>query len=191
MTLRNLIAVLALATGCATSPEPAPQPPPAAPTAAPAGALLGIREMTFFERDQPQMHLAANGNLEMRIVHFHAQVRTVDNKFLGTLAADGTITNAIKDKVAHLAADGTLTGPDGKVAPFKLVGETLIVDDKTFTIDAKGMVAKNGAPVDPPLRVEGASDALTRRTALLALGFVLGTNGPSVTTQESGEAPTN
>jgi hypothetical protein len=183
MTLRNLLAVLALATGCATSPEPTPA---AAPAAAPTGDLLGIHEMTFFERDQPQMHIAANGNLEMRMVHFHDQVRTVDNKFIGTLAADGTITNAAKDKVAHLAADGTLTGPDGKVAPFKLVGETLIVDAKTFTIDAKGMVAKNGTPVDPPLRVEGATDALARRTALLALGFVLGVNEPTVTTQEAG-----
>lgn len=170
--MRHLLFALVLAAGCASSPPPAP-----ANTTAPAAApLLAIHEMTFFERDKPQMHLAANGNLELHTKRYKDAVAMEQNEFIGTFSADGTIANADKTKVAHLLADGTLTDNAGKVAPFKLVGDSLVVDNITVTIGANGLVSKNGTPIDPPLRVEGAVDAPSKRTALLALGIVMATN---------------
>jgi hypothetical protein len=89
----------------------------------------------------------------------------------GTIAADGTITG--KDgRQAHVHPDGSITGEKGQVARFKLEGDELVIDDKHASIDAEGKLHITGVPESETVRVEGATDVMSRRTALIIVTLV-------------------
>lgn len=80
--------------------------------------------------------------------------------------------------------DGTFKSSHGEVAPFKLVGDALVIEDKSLTLDDQG--ALQGAPAGAqPVRVEGAKDPGQRRAALFVLALAM-TQGED---PKSGGAP--
>ena len=130
--------------------------------------------MTFFDGDRPVMHLAANGRVEMSVKHvWSGGATTIDNRVLGVIRTDGSITDPSGTKMSTLEPDGTVVSPDGHAAPFKLEADALVASGAHVTIDDRGAVLKDGSPVDPPMRVEGVADAGSRRAALLLLALVM------------------
>jgi hypothetical protein len=136
-------------------------------TTPPADAVLAIGELKFYAGDKLGMHLHADGKLEA--------ATGADDKLeeVALVKTDGTITAG--GKTARFGADGSLSGPNGETAPFKLDGATLVAGDKRVTIDDKGNVLINGA-VDKDakaLRIEGATSAPLQRTALVLLALMM------------------
>ncbi len=159
-----------------------------APGGAKAGAMLGIADLKFYEGDKLGAHLLADGSFQ---VEQGGQWTTV-----GTITADGKIIG--KDgKGGQLQPDGTLKATDPKVQDdpgFKLDADTLVVQGEKgephrVTLDDKGMVVIDGKPEPSDkraLRVVGATDVGTRRTALLVIGMMV---TPSKSPQESVSGP--
>jgi hypothetical protein len=144
--------------------------------------VLAITELKFYEGDKLGMELHPDGSL--RVLDKKNGVESW--KTLGTLAADGSVKPIVPAKPGgKLGADGTFTSPSGQVAPFKVEADALVIGDKKLTLGADGVFAMNGATANPPVRVEGATDAKSRKTALFVLGIVMMTG---VQVEESVEA---
>jgi hypothetical protein len=164
-----------LLAACGSSSKPAPTtpttPPPA--TAPAAGAQLGITELKFYQGDKMMLHLLADGSLQVLVPD--AQNPAGTWKTVGTITADGKITGP-DGKSAQVQPDGSVTLSDGKAPDFKLEGDALVIDGKRVTLDPTGVVQVDGQPIskDTSVRIEGATDAATRRTALLLIGLTLG-----------------
>jgi hypothetical protein len=140
--------------------------------------LLGIADMKFYEEDHLVAHLGPDGTFEIdRDGHLAA---------VGSITGDGKLTGR-DGKAAQLQADGTIVAvgrTTDDLARIRLVGDTLFVEREKgpqyrATIDEKGMVLLDGKSLGKPMRVEGASDANTRRTALLVVGL-MGISGREV-----------
>lgn len=166
--------VFALLVACGGSkPAPVTSTEPTIPNAnmvAPADAVLAIADLKFYMGDQMGLHLHGDGRLE---------AQAMSNGVSGwhdvaTFKPDGTITTPDGKVGGQVQADGSLKSATGEVAPFKLDGEALVVADKRVTIDDKGVFVMDGKMPQPALRVEGATDAKTRRTALLIMALVMG-----------------
>ncbi len=157
-------AIIVLVVACSGG-KPVAAPVAPTPVETP---VLAITDLKFLEGNQMGMELHEDGRLELVVAGEGAQPM---KQVIATLEPDGSMTG--KDgKVAHFHADGSLEGPDGKLAPLKFDGEVLVVDGKRVTIDDKGTVSVDGAA--SPLRIEGAHDRNARRTALLLSALVLG-----------------
>jgi hypothetical protein len=167
MKLRALVLALSLAA-CGGHSPPTKSPTASTPT---SGSALAIHDLNFFFKDELDMRLHADGRIEILTTHSEGGKSTEKTwEDLGVLHADGTLT--VKDgKTGALQADGSFKGPEGQ-SSFKLTGEELVMADKHFTIDAHGALLLDGKPGDLPLRVEGASDPASRRTALLLIGLL-------------------
>jgi hypothetical protein len=133
--------------------------------AAPAKtSVVELGELKFYAGADLGMQLHANGHLEVK-----TQSAWID---VGSVAADGTLSAPDGTQRGHITADGSVIGPSGKTAPFHLEGETLVVADRTFTIDAKGLL-QGGDVLQGPMRVEGATTPGLKRTALVVLATIM------------------
>jgi hypothetical protein len=147
---------------------------PAATATTPAGAELGVSEVKFYMDDKLIMQLHADGRFETLVTSSGTGKPTTETwQTQLTLAADGTITGG-NGKRGQVMADGTFKGPDEGVAPFKLEGPELTemtIHGKRVMFDSKGVLHADGMP-DGHLRIEGASDAKTHRTVLVLFALM-------------------
>lgn len=135
--------------------------------------MFAVKDMTFFEGTDPVVHVTKDGHIEVRMKHVRdGGAATVDDQFVGVIAADGWVSDPTGAKRGKLAADGSFKSPDGKTAPFTLAHDTLAVDGVKLTIDDRGALLKDGKPITPAVRVEGVTDAPSRRTALFVVALV-------------------
>lgn len=153
--------LLVVLVGCGSTTPAATQTAPEPPRKA---ATIELAELKFYAGADLGMQLHANGHLEVK-----AQAAWVD---VGSVAADGTISAPDGTQRGHITADGSVVGPSGKAAPFHLEGETLVVADRTFTIDDKGLL-QGGDLLQGPMRVEGATTPGLKRTALVVLATIM------------------
>jgi hypothetical protein len=126
--------------------------------------MIELAELKFYAGADLGMQLHTNGHLEVK-----AQNAWVD---VGSIAADGTLSAPDGTQRGHITADGSVVGPSGKAAPFHLEGETLVVADRKFTIDEKGLL-QGGDVLQGPMRVEGATTPRLKRTALVVLATIM------------------
>lgn len=156
------ITALALGLGACGHSSPAPMAP-AKPEVAATGSLLKLAEITFTDHDNPAIKVHADGGVE--IMDDNKQWKPV-----GKLSTDGKFV-VTDGSTGQLDADGTFKTPDGP-APFKLDGDALVAGDKRVTIDDKGSIV-GGNPGADTIKITGATDVGTKRTALLILGVLL------------------
>lgn len=165
--------LVALLVACGGSPQPAttPTPPPPARDAAVAPEVTGLSvvELKFFNGDMPKLVLHADGKLETNTaVKPHAKAQWIA---MAQVTADGKIAHE-GQPIGELKPDGTFVTPDGKVAPFKLEGDVLVLADKRVSLGDNGSLqGVDGSSAK--LRVEGATDLGSRRTALLLLALMV------------------
>lgn len=165
-----LVLFAAACGGSSAAPATASTAPPAA---AASGDVFAVKDMTFFEGNDPVVHVTKDGHIEIRTKHVHdGGAATVDNQFVGVIAADGAVSDPTGAKRGQLAADGSFKAPDGQTAPFTLANDALVMDGVKVTIDDRGALLKDGKPITPPVRVEGVTDASSRRTALFVMALV-------------------
>ncbi|APR82734.1 Hypothetical protein A7982_08083 [Minicystis rosea] len=143
----------------------------ASPSVADADAVAGklsIVELKYFDADGLGLVLHADGKVAWRTRHFRpGKPVEVEWHDRGTLHAEGKLV--LKDgKSVTLRPDGTFETSDGKRSPFKLEGDAIVSGDKRVTIDEHGVFRGT----DLELRVEGAVDVETRRTALALIAMI-------------------
>ncbi len=147
--------------------------PTATATAAASTGTVELGELKFFEGDEMGMQLHANGHLEVKMTHSEAGKPPQDSwQEVGAIAADGSVTGPDGKKHAEIKADGSMVSPDGQTAPFHLEGETLVIADKKITIDDKGIL-QGGNDGGKPVRIEGATTPGLKRTALVLLALLM------------------
>jgi hypothetical protein len=157
--MHKLLLLVALVACGGTTP--APTQPAHAPATKP---MIELAELEFYAGADLGMKLHADGHLEVK-----AQNAWVD---VGSVAADGTLRAPDGTQRGHITADGSVVGPSGKAAPFRLEGETLVVADRKFTLDDKGLL-QGGDLLQGPMRVEGATTPGLKRTALVVLATIM------------------
>ncbi len=171
-----VVAVLVGAVAaCAGPPKPASTSMMTRPADSSASTgLLGIGELKFYYRNHELgMHLHPDGKLEKLVTQAGADKPTTENWVqLAVLSADGRMSVGEKT-VGQLQPDGTFHVADGRTAPFKIEGDALVASGKRLSFDSSGQLLVDGAASDPPLRVEGITNANTKRTALLILAMSL------------------
>ena len=157
------------------------------PTTAPSGGMLGIAELKFYEGDEVGMKLHADGSIEIKNKSWkQGEPMKEEWKQLGSLSSDGKLSHD-GQVVGQLDADGSFKAASGEAAPFKLDGETLVFGDRHVTIGDHG-VFEGTNDSGKPLRVDGATDASTKRTALLLIGLI-SSAGPVKTEGGVSEVP--
>lgn len=168
--VKRVIVTIAMAACGGSAPPPA-APAPTAPVAAPntAGATsLTITELKFYDGDQLGVQLHANGKLEVKMARAEKGKPAQESWIaLAQLSPDGKVTHD-GQAIGELQPDGTFIA-DGKPQPFKLDGDALVVGDKRITLDEHG-VLQGGT--SGHMRVEGLTDAGSRRTALFVLALL-------------------
>jgi hypothetical protein len=179
--MKSLTLVFALAaTACgggSKKAEPTTAPiTTTAPTAA-AGTLT-IAEMKLWD---------VNKNRAL-IIHADGLIE-VDGRKPAKVTADGKIVKADTGEVGFtLEADGSVKGPNGVDTGAKISADgTLAIKDQTITIDDKGMVI-GGNEKAPPLKIEGATDANLKRTALFVLVAMMTATEPQSTVTSGSSA---
>jgi len=153
-----LLVSLLIACGSKSAPPTTTTTPPAS-----GGAPLTIVELKILDGDEPGLLLHANGNVEMNRRGHKGDPPTWTP--MAKLSADGKMAKTDGTDVGALQADGTFKLANGETAPFKLDGDVLVAGDKRISIDDKG-VLQGGNP-GFQIHVEGATDAGSRRAALL------------------------
>jgi hypothetical protein len=188
--LLSMVAVIGLAAcgggnkPVATSTTPAPEA-----TTAPAGGIE-LAELKFYEGDDLGMQLHADGHLQVKVSHSE-EGKPAEEKWMdvGVIGADGSVSDAEGTKHGTIGADGSFKSPDGQAAPFHLEGETLVIGDKKLTIDDQGILQGGNNDTGKPMRVEGATTAGRKRTALVLLAILLASPEPQAAPpQESSPA---
>jgi pyruvate dehydrogenase E2 component (dihydrolipoamide acetyltransferase) len=176
-------------TAPAATNDPAATPQPAAPAEAAGPAHLKFAEMTVSEGTRPIFKIHADGKTEVA----GAGGAWAEGP---AVTADGTITFK-QQQVARIEADGTIKNlRNGQVIPVKVGPDTLSAQgpggEVKFQITEDGTIAVPGAPPEKNLKVEGAADAETRRTALALIGAIFlsgkAQQQPAEPAQPSGQA---
>lgn len=155
-----------------TMPAATAEPAPAAPAAAPqpAGpAHLKFAEMTVSEGARPIFKIHADGKTEVA----GQGGAWAEGPEVGP---DGTIRFKGQE-VARIEADGKMKNlRTGEPIPVTVGTDTLTAQgpggEMKLQITEDGTIAVPGAPPQKNLKVEGAADAETRRTALALLGAI-------------------
>ena len=174
MSLFRWITIIALAA-CAKPNSPAAPltktlPEPVAPASG-----LKLAEITVAYGGEVALKIHADGAIE-------ARESDGSWKAVGKLSADGKFL--VSDgSTGELEADGTFKTPQGP-APFKLDGDALVGGDKHITIDANGSLVGAESGSDK-IKITGATDTGTKRTALLILGLLLSGGSDSTSTSSS------
>ena len=147
--------------------------PAATPAPEPAGPPhLKFAEMTIYEGTKAIFKIHADGKTE---VAGGAEPNVTWGEG-PVVQADGTIQFK-GQKVAKVEQDGTVKNlRTNEVIPVKIGADTLTASgpggDVVLQIKEDGTIAVPGAPPDKNLRVEGATDAETRRTAIALIGAI-------------------
>ena len=135
-------------------------------------AVLTITELKFMYGTDLGVVLHPDGLLEYKGKITVAGGPTEEHWYeLARLTPDGKV-NHEGEYVGELLSDGSFKMADGQFAPFKLIGETLLVEGKKITLDDKGMF--HGPDDGINVHVLGITDAGSKRTALLLAGLVAG-----------------
>ena len=139
--------------------------------------VFAFSEMKFFLGDDLGLQLHADGVMEENAADPGQPVKWSP---MGKLTTDGRLLAPNGTELGGVQPDGSFKSSHGEVAPFKFSGESLVIADKTLSIDAQG-VFRGGGEGEKPLRVEGTTDPGTRRAALfmLALAFSSGDDNGS------------
>jgi hypothetical protein len=129
-------------------------------------AVLGIGELKIYMGAKMGVQMHRDGKLEVMVTK-----NGVESWEGGiTFAADGTVTG--KDgKTGHVHADGTIEASDGEVLKLAFDGDAAVIAGKRVTVDDKGMFVVDGKAGE--MRVEGANDTLTKRTALVIMAMMM------------------
>ncbi len=165
------IAALALIVACSGAPAPKPVAPAAPPDAAVIDrSELAIRDMQMYDKTgELGMRLHADGRFEIALTDANGQDHWKD---LGVFHPDGTYTSPDGSLTLVFTASGTVTEPGkGTHQVFHFDGDALELPDRKIALDDHGVYLENGQPTKG--HVDGATDAKSRRTALILIGFVL------------------
>ena len=171
MTAKISAVLVSLLLACASKPAPTTTAPPATTTAPPATTAstpFTLVELKILDGDDPGFMLHADGRIEMN--HRRHKGDAPSWQPAGKLTADGKLVKDDGTEAGALQPDGTFKLAKGE-APFKFDGEALVAGDKRITIDDKGVV--QGGNPGFAIHVEGATDAGSRRAALLLLAVAL------------------
>jgi hypothetical protein len=162
------VTIAILLAACGSNPSPVAQPtrpPPAiAQVPAPKATILTITDLNFYMADKLSLKLHADGRVE------------VDNGEgwhpVGTLTAEGKVIHDGGDVLGALLPSGEFQTAEGKIAAFRLDGVELVVKNgDRFSIDAQGKI---GGARDYQIRVEGLTDAGSKRAALFLMALMRG-----------------
>jgi len=153
----------------ASTAEPVAPAPATPPPAAAAPAHLKFAEMTISEGTRPILKIHADGKTE---VAGQGGVWSEGP----AVAPDGTITFKAQ-QVARIEADGTIKNlRTGQLIPVTVAPDLLTAqisgNEVKFQMSAEGIIAVPGAPPEKHLKVDGATDPETRRTALALVGAI-------------------
>ncbi|HKE13410.1 MAG TPA: hypothetical protein VKB80_00980 [Kofleriaceae bacterium] len=160
-------------TPATAAPAAAPAPTPAEDPAGPPH--LKFAEMTVYEGTNAIFKIHADGKTE--VAGKPAAAGGAPTWSEGpAVTADGTITFK-QQKVAKVDQDGTMKNlRNGQVIPVKVGTDTLTAQtpngDMVLQIKEDGSIAVPGAPAGQGLKVEGATDPETRRTAMALIGAI-------------------
>ncbi len=134
-----------------------------------APGVFALAELKFYLGDDLGLQLHADGQIEENRADPGKPPQWAP---LGKITNDGRLVMPDGNQVGAWQSDGTFKSQKGETAPFKFDGEALVVDGKSLTIDPQGIL-RGGSETEKVLRVEGATDAGSRRAALfvLALAF--------------------
>ena len=132
-----------------------------------SSTTLTLGELSFYEGSDLGMKLHADGGIEVKFMHDG----TDEWKKVATLTARGAVLHDGKE--LDLQPDGSFHMSDGTSVPFHFEGDALVIAGKHVTIDDKGSVLQDGQPDQKPLRVEGVSDAGSKRAALVLLALMV------------------
>jgi hypothetical protein len=173
--LASLALVLA---ACGGSPAPAtPTPVVAAESGMiadmPSGPLV-FDEISLFEGDEPEpgMKIHGDGTIETRSVHYAnvGDPGVSTWKTVAAIAPDFSFT-VQGQPAGKLDTDGALLLADGQRSEVTITDDKATVGPYWMALDATGAVTSAKQP-KRPMRVEGASDPVLRRRALLAMSIV-------------------
>jgi hypothetical protein len=168
------LAILVFLVACGSKKPEAtkPEPPPATAT---AGVALELGEMRLVDVGKDQAVLIhADGGIEFKGVKG------------ATVTKDGKIKNEEGQVGFELQPDGTIKGPTGHVIDVTLTAEGAIKSgDKTISVDDKGALVGSN-PDAPQMRIEGATSAGLKRTAMFVL---IALTTPEGEPEPSGSAP--
>lgn len=162
--MHTLLSLLAVAGLLACGGKAVAKPQAAAAPKASTTTTVELAELKFYVGDDLGMQLHADGHV---LVMTEAQWADI-----GRIATDGTITAPDGSTRGHITADGSVVGPSGKAAPFHMEGTTLVLADRRFTIDDKG-VLQGGEKMQAQTRIEGATTPGLKRTALVLLASLM------------------
>ena len=157
-TLSIALVLAVTACGGGSKKEPTTTTDTAAKTEA-TGVTLALGELKILDTSKNQSLLIhADGTIE------------VDGQKPAKVTTTGTIVTADGSKtVMTLTADGSIKGPDGADLGAKLAADgSLTMGTQTISIDDTGVI-QGGNPSAPQLKVEGATDANLKRTAMFVL----------------------
>jgi hypothetical protein len=162
-------------TAPAATAAPAPAPAPAAPEEPAGPPHLKFAEMTVYEGTTAIFKIHADGKTEVAAPPAAAGGQPTWSAG-PQVAPDGTITFK-QQKVARVEQDGTIKNlRSNQVVPVKVGQDTLTAQaggqEVVLQIKEDGAITVPGAPPDKQLRVEGAADAESRRTAMALLGAI-------------------
>lgn len=136
-----------------------------------AAPTLALGEMKIIDINKNKfIAIHADGSIEL------------EGKTLAKVTTDGRVITTADDKtVMTLGADGSIKGPDGTDLGAKVGADgSLSMKAETVTIDETGMV-KGGNTSAPPLKVEGATNAELKRTAMFVLVVMTASGEPEQT----------
>src|SRR3569623_1337090 len=169
--MRKLLVLVRFAAACGGGSSAAPATASTTPPAAAASSdVFAVKDMTFFEGNDPVMHVTKDGHIEIQTKHVQ----------------NGSAATTHTHIVGVITADGSVKSPDGQTAPFTLANDALVMDGVKVTSDDHGALLKDGKAITPPVRVEGVTDAASRRTALFVMALVFASApGKATATGES------
>ena len=146
--MRSYLIVSLLIAACGGKPTPATPAPAPAPR-------LALAELKIIDEGEPPMEVHADGRIEH------------EGKVVATVTSDGKlIATKTGEVVLELQADGRVV-PSEPPITITAAGE-IVTGGKTVSIDPSGVIVGGNAD-GPRMRVEGARDAGTRRTAMFVL----------------------
>lgn len=155
LALALVLASAACGGGSKKAATPATEPT----TVAATGVTLSLGEMKIVDETQNKsLMIHADGTIE------------VEGQKPAKVTADGKIvTMADNQTQMTLDPDGSIKGPHGADLGAKLGADgSLTMGDQTISIDDMGMI-KGGNASAPQLKIEGATDANLKRTAMFVL----------------------
>lgn len=164
------LALLAACGGGSQSAPPPETPPPQAP------ALIKITAITITDPTGKKLVLHADGRVELE-----------GKGVVATMYADGRLVTA-DGKEVKLAADGSVTMGDKKLPGTIGNDGSLTVGSQTVSIGADGTL-QGISEGSPNMKIEGATDAESKKAAMFLLVLVMPQKAPGETGPTEAKPP--